>query len=695
MIWREFTKLMNSLEGLKKYPTLLSPYKLPNGVVLKNRLIAGMSSPYNLKGPEEFICDAVVQSYINKAKSGAGMVCIDDYLQRPYSRHIETNEEILANRLERPNPFNPDHGQHGGSGRMDNINIVNGGVQNHLSELSEGCHFYGAKVVFGFQFLDSYPGYGVSDKPEGAGDAPIWDWHPDPAAKAIPRELMDRYIDEMVLLCTMLRECGFDGIYLHLNYRMFFMGQWLSPLTNTRTDEYGGSVENMARFPIELMDAIKKRCGKDFIIFGSMNSHDIEGSYSFEDMIQYANLFKGHMDLIQIKCGRTLDESSPLGFDMDRVPALLDSKQIREGAPGMPIAVNGGFLYPEDCEKAITEGRTDLVSLCRPWICNKNYGELVYEGRSEDIRPCLRCNACHISSYSKPWVSTCAVNPEWGFEHRIEHMASRNNDIRKKIAVVGAGPAGMQAALTAAQNGNDVTIYEKESAMGGMLRRLSHISHKWPHKEYMEWMIRKVHEAGVRVFLNTEATRELLEPENYDVILVGMGARTAIPPIPGLDINKENVMTGVTVLGNEDKVKGDVVIIGGGEVGVDDGLHLAELGHRVTVIEMTDMLARTAVPIHFYSVLMAHCRDEKNFHAILNATVTSVTDGVARYRDEHGEEHEVKADTIVVASGRKPLTDEALALSIPGVMLQLIGDNVNPSNIQAATRSGFGAAAVL
>jgi 2,4-dienoyl-CoA reductase-like NADH-dependent reductase (Old Yellow Enzyme family)/thioredoxin reductase len=681
------------LEGLKKYPNLLSPVKI-GGHVLKNRLIAGMGQPYNSHGPEEYPPEQIIAHYVNKAKNGAGLICIDDYLQRPYSRHIETNEEILRNRFENPNPFNPDHGNHMGSGRMDHLNIVNGGCQNHLSELSEAIHFYGAKVVFGFQFYESYPGYGVSEKPEAAPkEQPVWNAMPDMPEKEIPRELMDKFTDEMVLLCTMLKECGFDGIYLHLNYRMTFLGKFLSPLTNWRTDEFGGSLENMARYPIMVMDAIKKRCGKDFIIFGSMNSHDIEGSYSFEDLITYCNLFTGHMDLMQIKCGRTLDESSPMGFYKQRVPALSDSALIRKGAPGMPIAVNGGFEMPEECEAAIAEGKTDFVSLSRPWITNLDYGQKVYEGRSEDIVPCLRCNACHISSYHKPWVSTCTVNPQWGFEHRLEKMTANPDRKKKKIAVIGSGPAGMEAALVAAQNGHEVTLYEKGAEMGGLLRKISRISHKWPHKNFMDFMIRKINEAGVRVLLNTEATREILEKEGYGEILAAIGATPTIPPISGVD--GENVMTGVEVLGREEEVGKDVVIIGGGEVGVDTGLHLAELGHQVTVIEMTDMLARTAVPIHFYSVLMARCEEQENFNSILNARCTGIRGDTVTYTDKDGREHELHADTVILSSGMTPKHEEALALLVPGARLSLIGDCNMSSDIQRAMRSAYGTAVIL
>ena len=209
----------------------------------------------------------------------------------------------------------------------------------------------------------------------------------------------------------------------------------------------------------------------------------------------------------------------------------------------------------------------------------------------------------------------------------------------------------------------------------------------------MEYMIRKIGESSVKVVLNTAVTKEILEPEGYDVILAAIGATPAIPPIPGVD--RANVMTGVSVLGNEDAVKGDVVIIGGGEVGVDTGLHLAELGHKVTVIEMTDMLARTAVPIHFYSVLMAHCRDEKNFNSILSARVTGISDGTVTYADKDGTEHEVHADTVVLSSGMKPKQSEALDLNIPGVQLTLIGDCNLASDIQRAMRSAYGAAVMV
>jgi NADPH-dependent 2,4-dienoyl-CoA reductase/sulfur reductase-like enzyme len=330
--------------------------------------------------------------------------------------------------------------------------------------------------------------------------------------------------------------------------------------------------------------------------------------------------------------------------------------------------------------------------MARAWVCNTDYGRLVYEGRNEDVVPCLRCNGCHIYSWTAPFNSVCAVNPAWGLEHRLDKMVEPPA-AKKRVAIVGGGIAGMEAAVVAAKRGHEVTLYEKSDALGGTLRKIENVSFKWPHRDFKNYLIRQVAKWGVIVRLNTEAIPEMLQGEKYDAVLAAVGSEPVIPPISGVD--GKNVVFAPDIYGSEDAMEDNVVVIGGGEVGVETGMHLAEKGHRVTVLEMGDMLAPSAVPIHYYTMLREAWEKLPNFKYVLNARATAITGDSVIYKDENGQEHTVRAGSAVIAVGMKPKSDLAMGFYSAGYRFFMIGDCHVAGNVQKAMRSAFGIASLL
>ncbi len=673
-----------------KYKHLLSPFQIGNQVI-KNRLIATASMPFLNLDPERYPNEAYIRHHINKAKNGAGIVIFGDVMapNRP-PRPMDTmdHDELMDFRLNNPNEFNPNCGWLANSGRPIALDIFTGGCQNVLSNMVEAIHFYGAKVFLKLR-VESPRGFDVSDSDEedrteiGSGGAMK-------RGKELTEEQILAVVDEYGFQSILAKEMGFDGVYVHMAYGGPLTARLLSPKTNHRHDMFGiDSYESRTRFSIMALDKIKECCGKDFITYAIISGEEEEGGYTLEDTIEFAKLFQGHLDMLHLK-GKRNDLSHPTGFTKERYPFLHYAEEIKKNAPDLAVIANGGFNDLDFCEEVLASGKADFIGAARAWICNENFGGLAYEGRNEDVVPCIRCNRCHVSSYYRPWTSFCAVNPIWGLEHRIDYLIEEPVKKLGKIAIVGGGVAGMEAAMTAAKIGHSVTLFEKSDTLGGLMKLYTRISFKWPQKDYMDFLTRHMEREGIEVRLNTNVDVDSLRDSDFDGVIIAIGARPKVPNIPGID--SDIVLNALDVYGHEDKIKENVVIIGGGQTGVETGMYLAELGHQVTVLEKFSKLAKDAPPMQYYSMLEEAWEKLPTFHGIVNAECKRIQDDSVVYIDANGEEQEVPADSIVVAVGMESKHDEALKFAELNRRMLLIGDCETAGDIQMAVRSGFAAA---
>ena len=654
------------------YSHVLSPVKVGN-TVLRNRLTAAPSKPHLIQGPEPYPTEGLITHYANKAKGGAALVTCSGFnvLLTPPRLHMTS---------------------------FDIDDIFN---WHYFAQIADAIHFYGGKA--GMHITPRIPaGYdaSVTTGPVFAGDvanAPIFkadEVHPA-EPKEMPESMMLEIADGFAEQAALAKDCGFDAVYLHMAYRRMLPSRFLSPLTNKRTDAYGGSLENRARYPLLICDRIKRACGEDMLIEVSISASDPspEG-WTLEDTIEFTTMAEGRIDILQLRTSEQ-DWNHPSGFDKEAQPFIdmagVVSEGIRSRGGKVLVETVGGYFHPAVSDEVIATGKADLIAMARPWISNPDYGRLLYEDRAEDLVPCVRCNRCHGGARG-PWVDVCTVNPVFGLEHKIDRMIAPPKE-KKRVAVVGGGPAGMEASLVAARRGHDVTLYEKSDALGGLLKTTEVVSFKWPVRDFKNYLVDQVARSGVDVRLNTEVSADYIKEQAFDEVLIAVGSQPSLPPIPGID--GPNVVPVTEVYGKEDQLAESVVVVGGGEVGMETGMHLAEKGHHVTVLEMRSMLAPDAWPIHYYTMFRAAWEALPNFRGLVNARCTAISDTGVTYVDEEGNEHTLQAGSVVIAAGMKARSAEAMGYLEGGGSAHMIGDCVEAADIHQAMRSAFSIASTL
>lgn len=636
------------------YPTLLSPIQV-GSKILKNRMICPPSAPGTIQGPQNYPTETLIQHYADRARNGAAIVtCSGHYLT----------------------PADP-------SGHMWGWDVRQGLTQNMMSEMAEAIHINGSLAN---GFLISFPekGYDVSNF-DPAKNQEVRFMLSEPFVE-MPNEMIYETIDRYVTQVKALRECGFDGVNIHMSYRFTLAARFLSPMTNVRTDEFGGSLENRMRFAKLLCGGIKKACGRDFIIEVTISGHDpVADGWTIQDSITFSKEMKGLVDIMTVRAS-TLDPQHPTGYESNPRPWVYMAEEIKKGNPEILVAASSGLFDPQANEEILASGKADLVSMARAFISNPEYGKCVQEHRPQDLVPCVRCNKCIVGGPSDPWLTVCTVNPRHGMTPFVERLQPSGE--KKKTAVIGGGPAGMMAAITAAEQGHEVHLYEKTEELGGLLKHTDYVSFKWPLRDYKNYLIRKTMDnPNITVHLSSQITPEELNAQGFEAVLAAVGSQPVKLPIPGVD--GEHVHFALDVLGHSEHLGKNIVLIGGGEIGVETGIYLSRLGHRVTVLEMTDALAREAIRGHYYSMIQEAWEAEENFSFILNATCTAITQEGVQYQDGEGNLHTIPADDVLLSAGMRPKSAEALRYGSAGQLFRAIGDCQKAASVQQAVRSAY------
>lgn len=643
----------------EKYPHLFQPITIGN-VTLKNRIFSAPTS-LNWGAVDGNLTPETIAYYELKAKGGAAVVTMGESIVhsatgKSHDRQIELDNPTclvglaqLARAIKRHGAVPSAELSHGGKW---------GGLVSMAGSLKAG------KIA-----------YGASAETTEVGEV-----------KEMPKELLLEVIESFGKGAAVLKRAGFEMCMVHAGHGWLF-GQFLSPRTNHRTDEFGGSFENRAKPLIMALRSIRRHVGSGFPIEVRISGDEfIEGGLTLEDGIRLAKMIEKECDLINVSAAIHEDlelyiRTHPTQF-IDKGVNVYLAQAIRKEV-SIPVSTVGAIVDPEMMEEIIAEGKADIVELGRPLLADPYLPNKLREGREKELTKCLRCMGCFGESL-KTETTTCTVNPVIGNEFN-EWIAKSQPTTPKKVVIIGGGPGGMKAAITAAERGHQVVLYEKTDRLGGALNFAKHVDFKYGLYEFeqvLEYMIKKYE---IPVHFNTEITEEMLEKEKPDVLMLAVGAAPIIPKIEGISDSK--VKMAETIYGKENSVGEKVVVLGGGLVGCETADHLARMGKQVSIVELREDVAldsevfyRTAVKVDMRKnkvSLFTGCKGKK------------ITGEGLVIEDMNGKINMLQADTIICAVGYKAdhKLFEKLCMSAP--IVQMIGDCRRPGKVTNAVSDGY------
>jgi 2,4-dienoyl-CoA reductase-like NADH-dependent reductase (Old Yellow Enzyme family)/thioredoxin reductase len=632
------------------YPHVFSPLRVA-GHVLKNRIISAPSTVHTASNGEPYPTEKGIRFFEVRAEAGAGLVtCANVAIGPAHNDGVHAGWDVSV----------PNH-------------------MNRLCDLSERIHLHGAKCTM--ELIGVFPdGYTVSD------GCSIMGWG---AGREIPREVMADFKEKYIESAIGIKKSGFDGVMLHFGHSIP-IAQFLSPLTNRRADEYGGSFENRMRYPLEILAGIRAAVGKDMILDVRISVSELEsGGIDVEEGVRIAEALAPHCDILQASCGMHnpdwMTVTHPCGF-LPPHPNVRFAEALKSsGRVSVPVTAIGGIGSLADAEDIIASGKADFIAAARSFIADREWIKKDGDGRHEDVTPCIKCMRCHDSDNYEHHMQ-CAVNPRVGLEKPID--AVRPPSFMKKVAVIGGGPAGITAALTAAKRGHDVTLFEKSGSLGGALKFSNYVPFKYPLSDYRGFLIRQIEKSSVHLELGEDVSPEKIKGA-YNAVIVAVGAEPLRPRIDGV----ERAIAALDVYGREDRLGDNIFVVGGGQVGCETALHLARLGKNVTVAEMQPDVAPDASKTH-RDELLVELRKEHDLTILTGVMCREILADrvICEKIGAPGETETCPADTVILAAGMKPLTK--VADSFIGITkdVAVIGDCVRPRTVEWAVKEGFYAA---
>ncbi|MDI6874400.1 oxidoreductase [Candidatus Solincola sp.] len=657
---------------------LLTPLRIKD-LELRNRIV--MTAMHLNFTPDGRVNDRIVAFYEERARGGTGLIIvggaiIDDYAGAYWMLDLRDDSCVEGHRI-----------------------------------LAQAIKKHGAAAACQLYHAGRYSHSISMEGRQALAPSPVASRFTRETPREMTREDIQRTIRAYADAARRVKEAGYDMVEV-LACTGYLICQFLSPVTNLRTDEYGGSWENRMRFGLEVADAVREAVGPDFVVGFRIAGHDyMEGGNTNREWALFAAELEKHgVDLINVTGGWHETRVPQLPMSVPRGGLAYLAAHVKEKV-GVPVIacnrINDVFVADE----ILRMGMADLTGMARALIADPYLALKASEGRYEEITHCIGCNqGCfdHVF-YLQP--VTCMLNPRAGreLEYRVEPAARP-----RKVAVVGGGPAGMKAALTAAERGHQVTLFERKDYLGGQLNLAAVPPGREEFWTAIEDLETQLDNAGVELRLETEVTADLLREEDFESVVVATGARQAVPSIPGID-QPHVVMAWDILEGKRDPEGRDVVIIGGGAVGSETAMYVASIGtispetlfflfmnngedvetlrelcsrgiKRVTVVEMLDKVCRDVGISTRWTIL----QDMRNLGIQVrnNASARRIEPDRVVVEVE-GKEESIPADTVIIAVGSCPENRLYEELKDSGLEVHLVGDAREARKAIEAIQEGY------
>jgi len=653
----------------RQFEALFSPVTVGN-VRIKNRIaMAPMSLESLIPFENSYIDNRCKEYLIQRAKGGIGLLILSCW-------RVENNIE-------------PMHHFHG--------NLLTKAAMYSFIELNEILHSFDTRV-----FYQMTAGYGRVGNPNPPGGGPPVScsevpafWDPDIMCREISTQEVESIVANFGFWAAELRKAGADGIELH-GHEGYLFDQFSCAAWNKRTDKYGGDLDGRLTFAKEILKAIKREAGKDFpVVYRYGLKHYMKG---FHSGAVPGEKFK--------EFGRDADEGLTMakileseGFDALHVDAgsydswywphppnymphgcMADMARQAKQVVGIPVMAVGRMDDPQVASGVISRGDADVVVIGRGLLADPEWPNKVKSGKTAEIRPCLGCHdACTGRLFNgKPMC--CAVNPAVG---RELHYAVTPAAEKKKVLIVGGGPAGMEAARVAALRGHHVSLYEQRRVLGGHLPPGSVPEFKKDIRRLLAWYELQLEKSDIAVHLSSPATLDTITSQNPDEVIVATGSTTVIPPIAGLETG--NWVDCIDALSGKKELGQTVVVLGGGLVGCEISLWANSLGHRTTIVERLPALMSAGPLISKENKQMTiDLLVYNGIEVCLNTRIARVENRLLHLVNNENQKWQIECDSLVIAAGMRSEQELFMKVEQKFPNVRRIGDCLQPRNIQGA-----------